>query len=142
MSLCFLNEVNPARHSQLEAAACTAQLTPDGRNLSLVVAKLPHAADEYDESLRLTPELESSMVATAVWQVHCNSSYHTCSSSDKQSKDRTKQANHNDDDSQSTDEAGAATTAAAVVVAARAPSPQANQRGTAKETQAETAIGS
>ena len=63
----FLNEVrttlaDPARHSQRAAAVCTAQLTPDGGSLSLVVVKLPHAADEtqYDEGFQRTPELESS----------------------------------------------------------------------------------
>ena len=33
---------------------------------SLVVEKLPHAADEHDEGLQLTPVLESSMVTAAV----------------------------------------------------------------------------
>ena len=50
----FFNEVDPVRHSQCAAAVCPAQLTPDGGSLSLVVAKLPHAAYEYDESLQRT----------------------------------------------------------------------------------------
>ena len=74
-----MNEVNQARHSQLAAAVCTEQLTPDGGSLFLVVAKLPHAADEYDEGLQRTPELESLMVTTAVWHVDSNMSYHTSS---------------------------------------------------------------
>ena len=41
------------------------QLTPDGGGLSLVVVKLPHAADEYDECSKRAPESESSMVTTA-----------------------------------------------------------------------------
>ena len=52
------------------------------------------------------------------------------------------QANH-DDDSQKNNEAEAAAAAAAAAVAARAqPSPQTNERRMAKETRAETAIGS
>ena len=86
-----------------------------------MVTTLPYAADEYDEGLQRAPELESSMVATAVWQVHPNSSCRTYSSSNKQSKYHTKQATskaNRDDDCQSTDEAGAVTAAAAAVVVA------------------------
>ena len=60
----FWNEVNPARRSQLAAAVCTDQLTPDGGSLSLVMTKPPHAAGEYDDGLQRTPELEST-----AWQV-------------------------------------------------------------------------
>ena len=61
-----MNEVEPARHSQLAPAVCTAQLAPDGGSLSLVVAKLPHVADENYEGLQRTPDLESSTVTTAI----------------------------------------------------------------------------
>ena len=127
------------RYSQLAAAVCPAKLAPDGGSLSLVVAKLPHAADECDEGLQRTPEIESSLVTTAVWQIHSNPSYDTSinSSSNEQSKYHTNQATqqaNREDDRHNTDEAEAATPAAAAVVAARAPSPQANERRMAKET--------
>ena len=87
-----MNEVNQARHSQLAAAVCTEQLTPDGGSLFLVVAKLPHAADEYDEGLQRTPELDSSVVTTTVWQVDSDARYHTRITSNKKSKYHTKRA--------------------------------------------------
>ena len=78
-----------------------------------MVVKVPHAADKYDEGLQRTPELEISMVTTAVWQVHSNSSYRQSSNSNKQSKCHTKQAtqqaNHVDDSRNTDDEAEAAT---------------------------------
>ena len=42
-----------------------------------MVTKLPHAADEYDEGVQRAPELEKSVVTTAVWQVDSNSRNHT-----------------------------------------------------------------
>ena len=140
----LLNEVNPARHSQFAAAVCTEQPTQEGGSLSLVVTTLPHAADEYDEHFQRTPELASSMVTTAMRQIHLNSSYHTSSRSNKQSRcHANKQQASHDDDSQNTDEAEAATAAAATtaIVSARAPSPQTNEGRTARDSQAETAIG-
>ena len=38
----------------------------DGDSLSLVVASCRTAADEYDEGLQRTPELEMAMVTTVV----------------------------------------------------------------------------
>ena len=61
-------------------------------SLSLVETKLPHAADEYDEGLQRTPELDSSVVTTTVWQVDSDARYHTRITSNKKSKYHTKRA--------------------------------------------------
>ena len=59
------------------------------------MTRLSHAADEYYEGLQRTPELESSVVTTAVWQVASNSSYLTsCSGNEASHKQQA-----NDDDS-------------------------------------------
>ena len=57
----LLNEASPTRRSQRAAAVCTEQ-----HQKLMEVTKLAGAADEYDEGLQCTPELESSVVTTAV----------------------------------------------------------------------------
>ena len=54
-----------------------------------MVAKLPHASDENDEGLQRTPEFESSMVMTAVWQVHSNSTINSIADDDDEGLQRT-----------------------------------------------------
>ena len=141
--------MKPARHSQLAAAVCPVKLIPEMEVASLSDSgktTAPQLTSKMRACNAHTPELKSSMVTTAaVRQVRSNnSSYHATSSSYKQSKYHTKQAtqaNH-DDDSQNADDQRLKpqrTAAAAAAVMARAPSPQANERRMAKETQAETA---
>ena len=96
----FVTEVSPARRSQ-----------------------------QYDEGLPCTPELETAVVTSAVWQGRHNSRNHTSSSN---------RANHDDGKSPQTNDveaaaAAAAAAAVAAVVAETEPSPQTNERRTAKE---------
>ena len=99
-----------------------------------MVTKLPHAADEHDEGLQRTPELESSAVSTAV----SNSRHHTSSSS-KHSNYHTSNKQAMTTTAKYTNEAEAAAAAAAAAVAAK-PFPTKKLASNGKRRQAETAI--
>ena len=101
------------------------------------MTKLPHAADEYDEGLQRTPELERQQQTSVACRFLLEASYHTrrvVAATTEQVSHNKQQANHDDDDSRKTNEAEAAAAAAAAAVAARPPSPQTNDPRITKET--------
>ena len=95
-----------------------------------MATKLSHAANEYDEGLQRAPELESSVVTTAVWQVDSSPRHHTARAVVAAATEQVlhmQQANHGDGNQKTNDAEGAAAAAAAAVVVARAPSAQTNE---------------